>query len=214
MFSFRSRSAHSRAEESAPRRLPTLRDPDRVWSQPGPRDASEVNHSVGYIDMGSLCVPAVPGMQVQTQMADDKQSVVRVMLVLGTSGLQISLAAAPRSGGVWDELRSQIIGGLQADGARVEQVKGRYGTEILADVPVTTPDGGTASSRMRIIGREGPRWFARIDVLGPAVSSQEDARNLEQVIDRLVVVRDQHPRARLDLLPIHLPEGAGESSGV
>lgn len=216
MFGFRSSRSSASSEESADTQvnhLPSLSDDDPIWDRPGPRDASEVDHSLGYIDMGSLCVPAVPGMQVQTQMSDDKQSVLRVLLVLGTSGVQISLAAAPRSGGVWDEVREQIVAGLENDGATVRKARGRYGVEVHADVPVKTPDGATASSRMRIIGREGPRWFARIDILGPAATSVEAAVTVEKVIDRLVIVRDHRPRARLDLLPIRLPEGAPEVHG-
>lgn len=187
--------------------LPQLNDDDPIWRKPGPRTHEEVDTRRGFIDMGSLRIPAVPGMQVQTQVADDGSTVLRTMLVLGTSGLQISVAAAPKSGGVWDEVRDEIHAALNADGAKVVEKQTRYGMELLADVPVTTPDGGSATSRMRIIGREGPRWFARIDILGPAATSFKEAEPIEKVIDRLVIVRDEHPRARLDLLPLHMPHG-------
>lgn len=189
-------------------------DDDPVWSEPGPRDLSEVDATMGYVDLGSLRIPAIAGMQLRTQLAPDGRTVLRVLLVLGSSGIQVSLAAAPKSGGVWDELREQIRSGMEADGAQVQDVRTRYGEELLADLLVTLPDGGRATSRMRVIGREGPRWFARIDVLGPAAQSLEAGASLEQVIDRMVVVRDDAPRARLDLLPLHVPEGAVEVPDV
>ncbi len=189
-------------------------DDDPVWSEPGPRDLSEVDATRGYVDLGSLRIPAIAGMQLRTQLAPDGRTVLRVLLVLGSSGIQVSLAAAPKSGGVWDELREQIRSGMEADGAQVQDVRTRYGEELLADLLVTLPDGGRATSRMRVIGREGPRWFARIDVLGPAAQSLEAGASLEQVIDRMVVVRDDAPRARLDLLPLHVPEGAVEVPDV
>lgn len=189
-------------------------DDDPVWSEPGPRDLSEVDATRGYVDLGSLRIPAIAGMQLRTQLAPDGLTVLRVLLVLGSSGIQVSLAAAPKSGGVWDELRAQIRSGMEADGAQVQDVHTRYGEELLADLLVTLPDGGRATSRMRVIGREGPRWFARIDVLGPAAQSLEAGTSLEQVIDRMVVVRDDAPRARLDLLPLHVPEGAVEVPDV
>lgn len=208
--------AGSEAPEEGPdeEALPTLADEADVWSRPGPRDVSEVDTSTGYVDMGSLLIPAIPGMQLRTQLAADGTTVLRALLVLGASGIQVSLAAAPKSGGVWDELRDQIRSGMETDGATVAAATTRYGEELLADMLVTMPDGSRATSRMRVIGREGPRWFARIDILGPAAQSLEAGADLERVIDRLVVVRDQAPRARLDLLPLHVPEGAVEVPDV
>ncbi len=197
-----------------PDRLPGAADDDPIWWEPGPRDACEVDTSTGYVDLGSLRVPAIPGMQLRTQLAQDGHTVLRVLLVLGASGVQVSLAAAPRSGGTWDELRGQIRAGMEADGATVTGVHTRYGEELLADLLVALPDGSRATSRMRVIGRDGPRWFARIDVLGPAAQSLEAGQAVEKVIDRMVVVRDDAPRARLDLLPLHVPEGAVEVPDV
>lgn len=193
---------------------PSLADEDPVWSRPGPRTPDEVDTSSGYVDMGSLLIPAVPGMQLRTQVAQDGRSVLRALVVLGASGIQVSVAAAPKSGGVWDEIRDQIRAGMEKDGATVTATTTRYGEELVADMVVTLPDGSRATSRMRVIGREGPRWFARIDVLGPAAQSPEAGAEVEKVIDRLVVVRDDLPRARLDLLPLHVPEGAVEVPDV
>lgn len=194
--------------------LPSLADDDPVWAEPGPRSPEEVDTSRGFVDMGSLLIPAIPGMQLRTQVADDKRTVLRALVVIGNSGVQISVAAAPKSGGVWDEVRGQIRSGMEADGATVADVHTRYGDELLADLLVTMPDGSRATSRMRVIGREGPRWFARIDLLGPAAQDLASGADLERVIDRLVVVRDDLPRARLDLLPLHVPEGAVEVPDV
>lgn len=206
----------SGAEGSGPEddHLPTLQEEDPIWSTPGPRTPDEVDTTTGYVGMGSLLIPAVPGMQLRTQVAQDKRTVLRALVVLGASGIQISVAAAPRSGGVWDEVRDQIRTGMESDGATVVPSTTRYGEELLADMLVTLPDGSRATSRMRVIGREGPRWFARIDILGPAAQTPEAGAEVEKVIDRLVIVRDDLPRARLDLLPLHVPEGAVEVPDV
>lgn len=202
----KSGSVPDEAIEEAPPRLPRIDEDAEIWKAPGPRTPEEVDTTVGYIDMGSILLPAIKGMQMRTQVADDGVSVLRVLLVLGDSGLQISAAAAPRSGGVWEEVRSQILEGLSADGAHYEEVGGRYGTEVYADIPVELPDGRKATSRMRIIGREGDRWFSRIDILGPAAAGPETGGQIERILDRIVIVRDAQPRARLDLLPIHVPD--------
>ena len=171
--------------------LPRLSDEDAaIWSEPGPRNFGEVDTTDGYVDMGSILFPAVQGMQLRTQVADDGTTVLQILVVLGNSGIQMSVAAAPRSGGVWEELREEIRKG---------------------DMPMQMPDGRSATSRMRIIGREGDRWFARIDILGPAAATAEAGTDIEKVIDRIVVRRDDHPRTRLELLPVHLPAGAQEA---
>lgn len=204
-----------RAEDvQASSALARLGDDSDVWNEPGPRSAEEVDTSFGYVNLGSILVPAVKGMQVRTQVADDGHTVLRVLLVLGDSGLQIFAAAAPRSGGVWEDVRAQIREGFESQGTHVEDVHSRYGVELHADIPTTMPDGRTATSRMRIIGREGPRWFARIDVLGPAAQSVDASREIEKVLDRIVILRDERPRARLELLPVHIPDEAVEVPDV
>ncbi|MCD4549481.1 DUF3710 domain-containing protein [Schaalia sp. lx-260] len=191
-------------------RRPTVLDEDPIWNQPGPRSKNEVDFSVGYVDMGSLQLPVVPGMQIQSQAIEGTDTILRVLVFLGNSGLQISVAAAPRSGGVWQEIRQQIIEAFQAEGAQATESEGRYGTELRTVVPSQMPDGGSAQSHMRIIGCEGPRWFARIDILGPAVNVPAQMAEIEKFIDRIVVVRDDKPRARLESLPVHMPREVAE----
>jgi len=178
--------------------LPRLSDEDAaIWSEPGPRNYEEVDTADGYVDMGSILFPAVQGMQLRTQVADDGTTVLQILVVLGSSGIQMSVAAAPRSGGVWEELREEIRKGFEDQGAKVAD----YPTRYVRSAP----------SRVRLIGREGGRWFARIDILGPAAATAEAGADIEKVIDRIVVRRDDHPRTRLEMLPVHLPAGAQEA---
>ena len=191
--------------------LPRLSDEDaEIWSQPGPRNYKDVDTSEGYVDMGAILLPSRPGMQLRTQVADDGTTVLQILIVLGNSGIQMSVAAAPRSGGVWDELRDEIRAGFEKQGAKVADIRTRYGAELLVDMPMKMPDGRSATSRMRILGREGDRWFARIDIIGPAAANAESGLEIEKVIDRIVIRRDEQPRTRLELLPVHLPAGAQE----
>ena len=180
---------------------------------PGPLDGNDVDTGSGYVDLGSLQVPAVQGLQVRAELAADKKTVQRVQLVLGQSGLQVQLAAAPKSGGVWDEVRAGIREGLESQGGQVVEQQTRYGTELTATLPMDMPDGTKGAVPIRIIGREGPRWFARIDVMGPATHDEEAWLPLQDVLDRLVVKRGTEPRPRLDLLPLSLPSAAVEVPG-
>ena len=210
MFGRKKKTAPSEVEQVE--ELPRLADEDAdIWSEPGPRNYGEVDTSEGYIDMGAILFPAVQGMQLRTQVADDGTTVLQILVVLGNSGIQMSVAAAPRSGGVWEELREEIRKGFEEQNAKVADIRTRYGDELLVDMPMQMPDGRSATSRMRSLGREGDRWFARIDILGPAAANAEAGVDIEKVIDRIVVHRDDHPRTRLELLPVRLPVGAQEA---
>ena len=156
MFGRKKKTAPSEVEQVE--ELPRLADEDAdIWSEPGPRNYGEVDTSEGYIDMGAILFPAVQGMQLRTQVADDGTTVLQILVVLGNSGIQMSVAAAPRSGGVWEELREEIRKGFEEQNAKVADIRTRYGDELLVDMPMQMPDGRSATSRMRILGREGDR---------------------------------------------------------
>ena len=73
--------------------LPRISDEDAdIWSEPGPRNYGDVDTSEGYVDMGAILFPARPGMQLRTQVADDGTTVLQILVVLGNSGIQMSVA--------------------------------------------------------------------------------------------------------------------------
>lgn len=60
----------------------------------------------------------------------DKTTLFRMLLVLGTSGVTVSVAAAPKSGGAWSELSDQIETSIVSAGGVVKRQVGPYGTEL------------------------------------------------------------------------------------
>lgn len=174
--------------------------------QTGPRDSGGELCPSGYVDLGALYVPAEPGIQLRAQFEADKKTLRRILLVTGNSAIQLSVAAAPRSGGVWDELREQVVASIEQMNGTAELVETRYGTELAAMVPVRLPDGGEAHQPLRIIAIEGPRWMLRADLQGAAASGDAEQRErCESILDRLIVNRGSEPRIRLELLPLTLP---------
>lgn len=177
--------------------------------RPGPSDSGGAPVPDGYLDLGALYVPKVPGLQLQGRLEPDKQTLRQVMLVLGESGIIISVAAAPKSGNSWPELAAQIEASIQSDGGTAEEVEGPYGLEIDARLPQPTPSGKTALMPNRIIGVDGPRWVTRIDVHGAAATGDAAQRKAcEDLIDALIVNRGDQPHIRFELLPLHLPPEA------
>ncbi len=184
---------------------------DIEFSGRGPHDSQGLKAPKDYVDLGALYVPRIPGMQLRAQVdAKNKRVVNRIVLVIGASGITISVAAAPKSGGAWEELREQILQGLTEQGAHTKEVSGPYGIEIHADVPVNLPNGSKATSPLNIIGVEGARWLARIDLHGQAVSDARARKACEAVIDQLIVNRGSEPRARLEVLSLKLPAGVAK----
>src|SRR5207244_12706164 len=104
----------------------------------GPYDLSEAPDDLELIDLGSLKIPVVEGVEVRVQAAPDG-AVQQVLLVHRDSVLQLAVFAAPRSEDIWDEARADIKSSLFGDGVAAEEEPGEYGPELRARV--RTPGG-------------------------------------------------------------------------
>ena len=175
----------------------------------GPWDAADAPDrpgSVGRIDLGSLRIPAVDGMQIRLESPGGAgQEISAAVLVLAGSTLELRAFAAPRTIGIWDELREDITAELTRAGARFEVEDGEHGPEILAHVPVRTPDGREGTVAARFIGVDGPRWFLRGVLQGPAATDEAASQVLRGVFADIVVVRDGAARPPREILPLHAP---------
>lgn len=182
---------------------------------PGPYDVTEVpDDDVLRLDLGGLQVPGSEGMELRVDLDEATQTVVAVTVVNGDSALQIMAFAAPRSEGIWDDVRGEIRAALASQGP-VEEAEGTWGKELLATLPVAGPQGQSGVQPVRFIGVDGPRWFVRGLLSGPAAREESAAAPLEDVFRSTVVVRGSDPMAPGDQLPLHmpgeLPEGLSQS---
>ena len=175
----------------------------------GPWDAADAPDrpgSVGRIDLGSLRIPAVDGMQIRLENPGGAgQEISAAVLVLSGSTLELRAFAAPRTIGIWDELREDITAELTRAKARFEVEDGEHGPELLAHVPVRTPDGREGTVAARFIGVDGPRWFLRGVLQGPAATDEAASQVLRDVFADIVVVRDGAARPPREILPLHAP---------
>ncbi|MEU7925179.1 DUF3710 domain-containing protein [Micromonospora sp. NPDC049801] len=165
----------------------------------GPYDISEVDDEVQRLDLGSLHIPAVAEVEVRVQ-ADPQGVIQQVVLVHGDNALQLGVFAAPRSEGIWDEVREEIRQSLLRDGASAQEVDGEYGTELHAQV--RTPDGPT---NLRFVGVDGPRWMVRGVFQGPAATDSASSGPLAECLEGLVVDRGQEAKPVREPLPLRLP---------
>jgi hypothetical protein len=180
----------------------------------GPWDANENVPQRERIDFGSLLVPAAEDVQVQVSVVENQPAWITVMR--GQSGLQLQAFAAPKSGGLWDEVRQEIATEVARSGGQSIEADGPFGVELVARITPTDPDYGGRRGGLepvRFLGVDGPRWFLRGLINGPAASYEDQARPLERVFADVVVVRGDHPVPPRELLEIRLPDEALEALG-
>lgn len=179
----------------------------------GPYDSSQVPERGPRLDLGAVWLPGVPGMELRMEVDKKTQRITGVACAVAGSGLQVQAFAAPRTDGIWDEIRGEIAASVTKQGGTVDDLPGPFGRELLARIPAQTPDGRPGVRPARFVGVDGPRWFLRGVLTGKAAVDPAEARLLESVFANIVVVRDQSPRPPRDLLALHLP-GKGPAAAA
>ena len=183
--------------------------PDRAGRGDGPFDLAEVDDPAdgGRVDLGGLWLPGRPGLEVRIEADQETSEVVAVTLVLGEGALQVQPFAAPRSEGIWDDVRAEIRAGITKQGGTADEVDGPLGTELRTRVPVRAADGTQTVQPARFLGVDGPRWFLRGVLTGkPAVQpGPETDAELFAVFREIVVVRGDEAMAPRDPIPLRLP---------
>ena len=174
----------------------------------GPHDTSEVDDAESHVDLGALRLPPRQGMELRLEVEDKTQRVIAVTVTVAGSSLQMQAFAAPRRDGIWDDIRGEIAAGVTKQGGTADDVPGVFGREVLARIPVRTPDGRSGHRPSRFVGVDGPRWFLRGVFTGPAAVDEDAATDLEDVLRGVVVVRGADAMAPRDLLQLKLPAGA------
>jgi hypothetical protein len=181
--------------------LPPAPRPDGPW------DRSEVSKpGEGRVDLGGLHVPGVEGMELRVEVAGE--AIVAATVVLQDSAIQLQAFAAPKSEGIWGEVRDEISAGITQQGGIVDEVEGPLGWELRAQVPVQLPDGTNGVQLVRFVGCDGPRWFLRGVISGQGAVQPQAAGVLEQIFRDTVVTRGDAPMAPRDPIVLKLPEDA------
>lgn len=197
------------AEEEAAEQAPAeVSRPDGPWdSEDAPDDGQQ------RIDLGSLLLPVPDGTEVRVDVSPEGE-VVAATMVQGQSSMQINVFAAPKRSGIWSEVRGEIADALLQGGGSTEQVDGPLGPELRAQVPTEVPGQGTMLAPARFLGVDGPRWFLRALLTGPAATDPGAASGLESALKHVVVVRGGEAMAVRDPLPLHLPKDVVEQAAA
>lgn len=172
----------------------------------GPFDATEVDDDDGRLDLGALRVSGTEGMELRLEIDQEQQNVIAATAVVGESALQLQAFAAPRSGGLWAEIRSEIATAIESQGGTADLEYTEFGTELRTRMPSAGPDGRTVFAPARFIGVDGPRWFLRGVISGRGAIDEASAAPLLTIFRETVVVRGSDPMAPRELLPLALPQ--------
>lgn len=180
----------------------------------GPLDEAEANAVRPYVDLGGVKILPREGLQLRLEVEEGSQRVVAVGLDYAGSSLQVQPFAAPRSSGLWHEIRGQIAEQIARQGGTTTLKDGPFGPELLAEIPATAP-GQPGSTRLaRFVGVDGPRWFLRGVIAGDGAVNEDAAAKIEDLFRSVVVVRGTTPMPPRDLIPLHMPKSAATADGT
>lgn len=179
----------------------------------GPLDESEANPVRPYVDLGGIKVLPQEGLQLRLEVEEGSQRVVAVGLDYAGSTLQVQPFAAPRSSGLWHEIRDQIADQIAKQGGTTTIVDGPFGPELLAEIPATSPGQADTRRIARFVGVDGPRWFLRGVIAGDGAVDKDAAALIEELFRSVVVVRGKTPMPPRDLIPLHMPKAAAGGEG-
>jgi hypothetical protein len=174
----------------------------------GPLDESEASVVRPYVDLGGVKILPREGLHLRLEVEEGSQRVVAVGLDYADSTLQVQPFAAPRSSGLWNEIREQIADQIGKQGGTTRLTVGVLGPELLAEIPVAPGEQGGTKRLARFVGVDGPRWFLRGVIAGEAVVNPEAAAKVEELFRSIVVVRGSTPMPPRDLIPLHMPKSA------
>ena len=155
-----------------------------------------------WISAPTTCLP--PGHPAAHQANRAIQQVLGSTITFGSSSLEIEAFAAPKTLGLWDDVRGDL---LEANKAASE-VDGVFGTELK--LPVNVKGGKTVNTR--IVGVDGPRWMLRGIFSGKAAIDPDspETEALNKFFADIVVERGEEPLAPRDLIPMHPPVAPAE----
>ncbi|NKY18043.1 DUF3710 domain-containing protein [Tsukamurella spumae] len=170
-----------------------------LGSGAGPYDLSQLSSEEGLdegrLDLGSIILAMPPEAQLQVEMSPEGVP-IGVHLDTPVGRVTPGVFAAPKSGGQWREVVTELADSLRENGAQVTIEDGHWGREVVG----VQPDGV-----LRFIGVDGPRWMVRFVVTAPPEGADQAAQVARAMLAETVVRRGTDPRPARDHLEIELP---------
>ena len=178
-------------------------------SQNGPFDSAQIEEVRPYVDFGSLRIEPLPDVGMSVEVDENTNRVIAVTLDFASSKLQLMAFAAPRSEGLWQDIRKAVSQNIEAQGGEVEEGYGALGAELLAKLPLVDESGRAAGHRLaRFVGFDGPRWCLRGTISGAALNDPKASAELSDLFRSVIVHRGDTPLPPGEALPLNVPVGS------
>ncbi|MGZ4510646.1 MAG: DUF3710 domain-containing protein [Mycobacterium sp.] len=147
------------------------------------------------LDLGSVLIPTPEAGQLQVELTET--GVPSAVWVVTPNGrFTIAAYAAPKTGGLWREVASELADSLRNDSAKVSIKDGPWGREVV----------GSASGAVRFIGVDGYRWMIRCVINGPHETMEALEQEARAALADTVVRRGDTPLPVRTPLTVQLPE--------
>lgn len=176
----------------------------------GPFDLVEVPTIRPYVDFGGIKVAPREGLQLRLEVDERAKRVVAVTLDYQGSLLQVQAFSAPKTTGLWHQVRGEIAAQLASQGAQVEEAEGALGSELVAITAVSEEQGG-GTRTVRFVAVDGPRWMLRGVMMGAAADDAKAREGIVELFRDIVVVRGDQPMPPSELLPLQVPAGVAQN---
>lgn len=196
----------SRRKKSAPEEEP--QETVETSAEPvttGPFDITDVDSVEGMHNFGVLNLPMEPGTRVQFTINKRTRAAMGALVQMAGSTLSINVYAAPKSAGLWPDIRDELSETIVAGGGTANFREGPFGPEIEAMVPKKEVN---EVRHVRYVGVDGPRWLLRAAIEGEAVSNADTRELVYAYLRKVVVDRGSDPYPVRDQLELTMPDSA------
>src|ERR1700742_999640 len=178
-------------------------DPGDLEEVEGPFDIEDFDDpavaELARLDLGSVLIPVPEAGQLQVELTET--GVPSAVWVVTPNGrFTIAAYAAPKTGGLWREVASELADSLRKDSAKVSIRDGPWGREVI----------GTAAGVVHFIGVDGYRWMIRCVVNGAHETIDALDQEARAALADTVVRRGDTPLPVRTPLPVQLPEPMAE----
>lgn len=170
-------------------------------AQSGPWDDKDFDGSrEGYVDFGHVMVRPIEGASLSF---NPTQNYVEFAFPAMPAAVRLELRAAPKSSGLWDDLRADAMVRIAHDGGASREHEGEWGPFLQAQLATGRTQAGVP---VRMCGIDGPRWTLLVTAFDRAAMDERIFSELAHaVLDDCIVVRGQKPYPPGDTLELTAP---------
>lgn len=169
----------------------------------GPHDRSAIGDvreyytelGYGHIDLGALVIGVPKGRDLNVALDPNGQPEFHV--VTQVSRVIPRAFAAPKSGGQWRAMVTDMREQLEKQGADVSVVDGPWGRELVAEMP---------GAVFRAVGMDGNRWTAEVRIMATPELAEQAAEEGREVFRHLMINRGDGPMPAKEQLALTIPD--------